>query len=104
MGCLKLTYKRNNDTLKVAYSLYKENQKYCTGSYRYGFNGKENDNEIKGDGNSVDFDARMLDTRLGRWMSVDKSTKLQPGWSPYKSFLDNPISYHLCDNQALQGD
>ncbi len=26
---------------------------------RYGFNGKENDNEVKGDGNSVDFGARI---------------------------------------------
>ena len=40
-------------------------------SYRFGFNGKENDNEVKGAGNSVDFGARIYDSRLGRWMSVD---------------------------------
>ena len=39
MGCLKLTYKRNNATLKVAYSVYGESLKNCTGSYRYGING-----------------------------------------------------------------
>ncbi len=33
--------------------------------YRFGFNGKENDNEIQGDGNSYDFGARIYDSRLG---------------------------------------
>ena len=34
--------------------------------YPSGFNGKENDDEIKGVGNSLDFGARMYDSRLGR--------------------------------------
>jgi len=38
-----------------------------TDRYRYGFNGKEKDDEIKGIGNSVDFGARMYDTRLASW-------------------------------------
>ncbi|MDX2172812.1 MAG: hypothetical protein SFY56_06810, partial [Bacteroidota bacterium] len=38
---------------------------YTSSSYRYGFNGKEKDNEMKGDGNSYDFDARIYDPRLG---------------------------------------
>jgi RHS repeat-associated protein len=44
---------------------------FQSGGYRYGFNGKEKDNEINGNGSSIDFGARMLDTRLGRWLSVD---------------------------------
>jgi len=36
--------------------------------YRYGFNGKEKDDEVKGSGNSLDFGARMYDSRLGRWI------------------------------------
>lgn len=39
--------------------------------YRYGFNGKENDNEVKGTGNSVDFGARIYDPRIGRWLTTD---------------------------------
>lgn len=62
-------------------------------SYRFGFNGKENDNEIKGDGNSIDFGARIYDSRLGRWMSVDPKYYVQPGWSPYKFALNNPMIY-----------
>ena len=47
-------------------------------AYRYGFNGMEKDDEIKGDGNSYDFGARMLDQRLGRWLSIDSKFKSFP--------------------------
>ena len=43
------------------------------GAYRYGFNGKENDNEVKGEGNSVDFGDRLFDPRIGRWFAVTPS-------------------------------
>lgn len=59
-------------------------------NYRYSFNGKENDTEIKGDGNSVDFGARIYDPRLGRWLSVDPEYKQYPFASPYMAFGNNP--------------
>ena len=31
----------------------------CSGIYRYGFNGKEMDNEISGNGNSYDYGFRI---------------------------------------------
>jgi RHS repeat-associated protein len=61
--------------------------------YRYGFNGKENDNEIAGNGNSQDFGARMYDNRLGRWWSVDPMAHVAPSWSLYRAFYCNPIRY-----------
>jgi len=61
--------------------------------FRYGYNGKEKDDEIKGNGNSVDFGARMLDTRLGRWMSCDPLQGKYPDFSPYNFTLDNPILF-----------
>jgi RHS repeat-associated protein len=91
MGCLKLTYNENNDTLKVAYSSCKENQKYCTGAYRYGFNGKEKDDEINGSGNDYDFGARIYDSRLGRWLSLDPLQEKYAGLSPYNFCGNNPI-------------
>jgi RHS repeat-associated protein len=92
MGCLKLTYNENNDTLKVAYSSCKENQKYCTGAYRYGFNGKEKDDEIKGTGNSQDYGMRIYDPRLGRFLSVDPIGYDYP-WNSTYAFAENePIS------------
>lgn len=51
-------------------------RKYTFGSlYRYGFNGKENDNEVKGEGNLQDYGMRIYDPRLGRFLSVDPLIK-----------------------------
>ncbi|MFK7049508.1 hypothetical protein FLACOL_00622 [Flavobacterium columnare] len=63
-------------------------------AYRYGFNGKEKDNEIKGDGNSYDFGARMLDPRVGRWFARDPKEDEFPNMSPYVGFNNNPVVYN----------
>jgi len=63
----------------------------ATNQYRYGFNGKEKDNEVKGEGNSLDFEARVYDPRLGRFLSVDNAFGELPGSSPYSHALNNPI-------------
>lgn len=59
--------------------------------YRYGFNGKEKDDELKGQGNSLDYGARINDPRLGRWLSVDPLAAKYPWQSPYVSLDNNPI-------------
>ena len=41
-------------------------RKYNDGSYRYGFNEMEKDDEMKGNGNSYDFGARLHDSCIGR--------------------------------------
>lgn len=38
---------------------------------RYGFNGMEKDNELKGDGNSYTTLYRGYDSRIGRWTARD---------------------------------
>ena len=63
------------------------------GSYRYGFNGKEDDNEVKGNGNQMDYGDRMLDVRSGRWITTDKFEIKYPGLSPYGAMLNNPIAH-----------
>src|SRR5690606_9153825 len=60
--------------------------------YRFGFNGQEKDNEIKGIGNSLDFGERMHDTRLGRFLSVDPMAHLREWVSPYNFVQNNPIN------------
>ena len=40
-------------------------------AYRYGYQGSEKDNEVKGNGNHYTTEFRQLDPRLGRWFSVD---------------------------------
>ncbi|MDA3616115.1 RHS repeat-associated core domain-containing protein, partial [Polluticaenibacter yanchengensis] len=61
--------------------------------YRYGFNGKENDNEISGEGNNLDFGARIYDSRLARWLSVDAKAGKYPSISAYAFCLNNPIVF-----------
>ena len=43
--------------------------------YRFAFQGQEGDYEISGQGNSLDFGARIYSGRLGRWWSIDKVIK-----------------------------
>lgn len=61
--------------------------------YRYGFNGKENDNEVKGYGEQVDFGARIYDPRIGRWLSVDPLSAKYAMASPYAFALNNPVMF-----------
>ena len=49
----------------------------------FDFNGQEKDNEIQGDGNSLEFGARVYNSRLGRWLSVDPQANSYPSYSPY---------------------
>lgn len=57
---------------------------------RYGFNGMERDDEVKGEGNSYDFGARMYDNRLGRWLTIDPLAPKYSSISPYTFVLNNP--------------
>ncbi len=59
--------------------------------YRFGFNGKENDNEVMGTGNFQDYGMRMYDTRLGRFISVDPLTYTFPYYTPYQFAGNMPI-------------
>ncbi len=61
--------------------------------YRFGFNGGEKDNEIKGKGNSLDLGLRMYDTRLGRMMKVDPRTAEYPWQTPYAYHRNSPIHW-----------
>ena len=60
-------------------------------AYRYGFNGKENDNEVKGEGNSQDYGMRIYDPRLGRFLSVDPIAIKFPELTPYQFASNRPI-------------
>lgn len=62
-----------------------------SGGYRYGFNGKENDNEIKGEGNQQDYGFRIYDPRIGRFLSEDPLTKSYPELTPYQFASNSPI-------------
>jgi RHS repeat-associated protein len=46
--------------------------------YRFGFNGQERDDEVKGAGNSLEFKFRVYDSRIGKFLSVDPLFKEYP--------------------------
>jgi RHS repeat-associated protein len=57
--------------------------------YRYGFGGIEKSPQINAGFYETDF--RLVDTRIGRWLSPDPIVK--PWESVYASFANNPIYY-----------
>ena len=84
---------------------------YTAGSsYRYGFNGKENDNELKGEGNQQDYGMRIYDTRLGKFLSVDPITAKYPELTPYQfasnrtidGIDEDGLEYQPCYSCELQ--
>jgi RHS repeat-associated protein len=67
-------------------------RKFTAGSgYRYGFNGKENDNEVAGDGNQYDYGFRIYNPRIGKFLSVDPLTNKYPELTPYQFASNMPI-------------
>jgi RHS repeat-associated protein len=40
-------------------------------NYSYGYQGQERDDEIKGEGNSLNYEFRMHDPRIGRFFAID---------------------------------
>jgi RHS repeat-associated protein len=70
-------------------------------SYRYGFNGMVKDDEISVDGGDYDFGARMYDSRLGRWWSLDALQVEYPSLSPYCFAANNPIFFYDKDGNGI---
>ena len=63
-------------------------------SHRYGFNGKEMDNEVKGStGTQYDYGFRIYDPRICKFLSVDPLTKSYPYYTPYQFAGNNPIKF-----------
>ena len=52
-------------------------------SVKVGFQGQLQDDEVKGEGNSVNYTYRMHDPRLGRFFAVDPLVDKYPFYSPY---------------------
>ncbi len=59
-------------------------------SYRYGFQGQEKDDELKGEGNSLNYTFRMHDPRVGRFFSTDPLEAKYSWNSPY-AFSENNV-------------
>ena len=97
MGCLKLNIE-NPALLRVLNGGKSANPKSRERSYWYGFQGQEKDDEIKGEGNSVNYKYRMHDPRIGRFFAIDPLAPKYPHNSPY-AFSENRV----IDGVELEG-
>jgi len=101
LACLKLKYHQSTE-LRIVYSkkrlTLKKSDLNGRRYYRYGFQGQEMDNELKGVGNSLNYKYRMHDPRLGRFFAIDPLFKKFPWNSPY-AFSENRV----IDGSELEG-
>ena len=65
---------------------------YSIADYKYGFNGKEMDKDVSGNGNQYDYGFRIYNPRLGKFLSVDPLSKNYPWYTPYQFAGNMPIS------------
>jgi RHS repeat-associated protein len=83
-----------------------------TENYRYGYQNQEKDDEIKGEGNSLNYEYRMHDPRLGRFFARDPLAAKYAYNSPY-AFSENRVidgveleglEYVSVDNSGINPD
>jgi RHS repeat-associated protein len=75
------------------FGMLQPGREFNVSGYRYGFNGKENDNEVKGEGNELDYGMRVYDPRLGRFLSVDPLINKYPWYTPYQFAGNKPTRF-----------
>ena len=82
--------------LKYSYNHYPfgspiSNRSFSASSYRYGFNGKENDRETVGTGEGTqDYGLRIYNPALGKFLSVDPLSSEYP-WNSTYAFAENDV-------------
>ncbi|MEW6005814.1 MAG: RHS repeat-associated core domain-containing protein [Stygiobacter sp.] len=74
-----------------AFGMLMPGRNFSKQTYRYGFNGKENDNDVKGDGNQQDYGMRIYDSRIGKFLTLDPLTKKYPELTPYQFASNTPL-------------
>lgn len=83
-----------SDYYPYGMSMPGKSQQIAGEAYKFGYQGSEKDNELRGIGNSYTTLYRQLDPRVGRWISIDPKADLTPALSPYSSMNGNPIIHN----------
>jgi RHS repeat-associated protein len=72
----------------------------CAAVYSFGFNGKENDDDVHGaTGTFQDYGMRAFDTRLARFFTIDPIAFRFPMLTPYQFASNSPIQAIDLDGQ-----
>jgi RHS repeat-associated protein len=74
-------------------------RQYVVNNYRFGYNGKENDNDVEGLGNQQNYGMRIYDPRLGRFLSIDPLAHQFAYWTPFQFSGNNPIKFVDLDGE-----
>ena len=72
------------------YGMTEPGRSWNAGDYRFGYTGHEKENDLAEGVYTTEY--RLLDTRLGRWLSVDPLFGKYAGMSPYNYCMGNPIA------------
>jgi RHS repeat-associated protein len=76
----------------TAFGVALEGRTWSDEGYRYGFNGKEKDNEgMGGGGQTYDYGFRIYNPGLAKFLSVDPLHQSYPWLSPYQFAANRPI-------------
>src|SRR5690554_1358943 len=84
----------NSRKLRLDYYLFgspMQGRSFNSNSYKFGFNGMESEDDLYGEKNAYDFGARIYDSRIGKFMSLDPDAANYPFMSPYCFAANNPI-------------
>ena len=109
----KLYETNSNGILKIKADILSANDYYPFGmqmdgrsftlpdsDYKFGFNGKESDDEVSGSGNQYDYGFRIYNPRIAKFLSVDPLTNSYPWYTPYQFAGNKPI--HCIDLDGLE--
>jgi RHS repeat-associated protein len=88
--------------VKPPYGMLIKDRSYTSDTYRFGFNGKEKDDDVNGDGNCYDYGFRIYNSRLGKFLSVDPLFKSYPWYTPYQFSGNKPVRF--IDLDGLEED
>ncbi|MCR5496803.1 MAG: RHS repeat-associated core domain-containing protein [Paludibacteraceae bacterium] len=71
-----------------------------SGDYRFGYTGHEKESDLAEGVYTTEY--RLLDTRLGRWLSVDPLFSKYPGMSSYNYCEGNPVVMVDADGESSE--